>query len=107
VSFDNVLPEYCQAVLGSIGGQLTALSFRDCKDISISDLAACTRLEKLEILASSSLKLNESLSTALINSETFIPNLKQVSSSICLGEHFRLFKKFSLNAFVVECPHCR
>ena len=106
MSFDDVSPEYRQAVLESIGGQLTALSFNDCKDISISDLAACTRLEKLQILTSSSLKLDESLPAAQIHCDTFLPDLKQVSSSVCLGEHLFLFKKYFLDSFLVDCPHC-
>ena len=107
VDFQSIAPDYCQAVLKGIGGQLIKVNFKSCLYIDFAHFQPCTRLEEMNIDGTSSVKLATLNPT--INLETFLPRLKILvdSSSSCLGQWSRIFetKRPSLIDLRTHCAH--
>ena len=108
VTFIKVSPNYRKAVLSAIGAQLSNLTFVSCESIDIADLVACTSLEVLRILFSSTLFLpRENLVEKFAVRDAFLPKLYHLESDICLQERYSyLFEeKCSMTHLELECCH--
>ena len=72
VKFESVSSSYFQAVLVSIGAQLLILRYESCRNIDLSQLARCVRLEELNIDFNCSIKANP----IQLLGEALLPGLK-------------------------------
>jgi hypothetical protein len=100
VTFDDLSPEYCEAVAAGLGAQLLSVIWNNCNDLSL--LAPCTRLEELEIRS-----VDEETMTHYLNGE-FLPNLRKLSTyHCCLRQFGRTFETVrpSLTEVRLDCAH--
>ena len=99
-----------KAILKAFGNGLQHLTLDSCRQINVADLMTyCTELESLNILGDSSMKpkMMESTECFLDEAVTFLPNLKNLKSEICLGDWSYLFeeKSTSLVRLTLSCCH--
>lgn len=97
------------------GPHLRHLKLTACPSIKLTDLAACHQLESLKFCLYSRLDPKEGDVTlldpeedasALIDSNTFLPNLKKLRSDGCLGVYSAVFeKKATLVHLDLMCSH--
>ena len=102
VIFDEVSSDYREAVLSSLGGQLTDLSFWDCPDLLPSQLTPCIGLEKLDVSGCTLPLLSHSIE------DITLPNLKQLTCYTCPAESSRLLEMMSIPSLTqlhLECAH--
>ena len=110
VKFKTVSSSYCLAVLSSIGHQLLQVQFEECKEIDLSQLASCGRLEELEIdWKCSVMSLLSSTPIHSIQSlgDTFLPRLKKLECLVCLGPASPFFESHrpALKDLTLSCSH--
>ena len=102
VIFNEVTYEYRKAVLSTLGGQLTDLSFWNCPDITPSELMPCVELEKLKLYGCTLMSLSNSIDAVTL------PNLKKLTCCTCLGSSSRLLEVVqipSLTQLHLKCAH--
>jgi len=102
VTFDDVDDDYREAVLSTLGGQLTDLRFWNCPDITPSELIPCIELEKLKLFGCTLMSLSNSIDAVTL------PNLKKLTCSTCLGSSSRLLEMVlmpSLTQLHLMCAH--
>jgi hypothetical protein len=100
----RISAEYQLSVLlQNFKNQLQRLELHDCKYIDLAQLAQCEQLQELELGIGCVIKL----STTDINPNTFLPNLKKMTSKICLGQSSALFEtsRPSLTLLNLSCVH--
>ncbi len=105
VTFIKVSPEYVRIIVNVFHTDLKELSFVGCKLINLLvDLERCTRLQSLRI--SSTCTMDDYENVPALSADTFLTNLKNFESRICLGSASALFEnKTTLCRLVSECCH--
>ena len=104
VFFEYVPGEYLEAVLSSLGGQLTELDLSQCINLLPSQLAPCTQLEKLDIVNCEFKPLSNSIQI----DDVTLPNLKKLTCVTCLGQSSLLLEKLLmplLAELLIGCVH--
>lgn len=81
-------PNQLSVLLQNFKNQLQRLELHDCKYIDLAQLAQCKQLQELELGIGCVIKP----STTDIDPNTFLPNLKKMTSRICLGQSSALFE---------------
>lgn len=100
----EVPPDYVQTILKVFGTELLYLEFRFCSKFYVKDLTSANRLESLSI--SCFCELLGSTEDPLLCAENFLPRLKFLESSSCLGVWSYLFEeKSALVRLVLKCCH--
>ena len=96
--------KFRDAVLSNIGLQLLQLELQDCQHVDLSTLESMTQLEVLVIGRGCTIKAPQSL-----HGENFLPNLKKLSSTCCLGTDTSYllleFKRPALIDLNLSCYH--
>ena len=103
MTFLGVLTVNLNAVLAFLGSNLLKLDFRSCKDIDLGHFLPFLHLEDLNLDNNCS---TTAIDVELIQADAFLPNLKNISSEICLGKSSRLFEeKSTLTKLNLCCSH--
>jgi len=102
----NLDSNYVKLVLEVFGPALKSLMFRSCEEVDMLLLGTCcVQLEHLSIWEWSSVKHEDFHPTGL-NSDTFLPCLKSLSSHCCLGVCGSLIeRKSTLIELDLKCCH--
>jgi len=88
------------------GPTLKQLTFQQCTEINLADLASCSQLESLRILNSSIAYPQENEAVLMDSQALFLPLLKKFKSGTCLGVYSRLFEqKSTLTHLALVCCH--
>lgn len=108
VTIQNVKSEYVTPLLQVFGGELVSLDVSFSGEFNMLDLLGCSNLEILHVSSRDknfSLMDSGEMSPSL-SPDTFIPQLKEFRSDICLGAWSYLFEnKSSLVQLSLNCCH--
>lgn len=100
----QVPPDYIQTILKVFGAEVLDLEFQFGSKFYVKDLTSANRLENLSI--SSYCELLGSTEDPILCADNFLPRLKFLESSSCLGVWSYLFEeKPSLVRLVLKCCH--
>ena len=108
---DSVACDYLNAVLSVLGSQLIkldiSLTYNFNANIDVfSGLLYCSQLEELSILPYA-VSLASQAHIEFLSTENFLPRLKRLEVSSCIGVWSRLFEchRPALTSLYLACPH--
>ena len=103
VTFLGVSTTNFNSVLAVLGSKLLKMSFRSCKDVDLGHFLPFLQLQVLNLDKDCTLTAG---GVESIQTDTFLPNLKKLSTKICLGKSSRLFEEKSiLTDLTLCCSH--
>ncbi len=100
ISLDFKFSISTRTILRAFSSSLTDLSLNHCSSISLSHLSPCTQLQRLRITYS------VLYSDTSLDTDSFLPSLKEFESNVCLGEFAHRFeRKSTLTDAYFNCCH--
>jgi len=95
------------SILKVFGGELINLDFENGYEFNLQDLSSlCPKLESLLISGDNCSLLDSSKTDPPLSPDTFLPNLKEFVSKICLGSWSHLIEnKSTLTSLSLYCCH--
>ena len=102
MTFLEVSTANFNTVLAVLGSKLLKINLRSCKDIDLGHFLPFLQLEVLTLDKDCTLTAG---GVESIQTDTFLPNLKKLSTKICLGKSSRLFEERPLTDLILCCSH--
>ena len=100
MTFGDLSPEYCEALVAALGDQLLSVTWKTDNDLSL--LAPCAHLEELIVKSVSDTPMRTPFLT-----ENFLPGLEKLITNRCLFSFGRTFETVrpSLTQVQLNCAH--